>query len=177
MTKKNFFLLFKVQQTFELETVEINSSNGVGLFRWRRPRKFVFIQFPILCFVKLLNLETCTALGDGQVKSNMQHMTWPKASKQKRTLWCDGSECLCSQSLINHGTTQECVTNRCAFPFCYSLSRVYAYHVRCSFVYIHYTHITQLRRSLMCFCFQRRNSAFRWGSSKWMFDWNCLRSQ
>ena len=75
MTKKNFFLLFKVQQTFELETVEINSSNGVGFFRWRRPRKFVFIQFPILCFVKLLNLETCTALGDGQVERNMQHMT------------------------------------------------------------------------------------------------------
>lgn len=32
MTKKNFFLLFKVQQTFELKTVEINSSNGVGFF-------------------------------------------------------------------------------------------------------------------------------------------------
>lgn len=30
LTEKNFFLLFQVQPTFELKTVEINSSNGVG---------------------------------------------------------------------------------------------------------------------------------------------------
>lgn len=151
--KRTFFLLFKVQQTFELKTVEINSSNGMGFFSMETVEEICLYPISHFMLCKLFNLEAYSALGDAQVESNMQHMTWPKASKQKRALWCDGSECLCSQSLINHGTTQECVTNRCAFTFCYSLSRVYAYRVRCSFVYIHYTQITQLRRSLMCFCF------------------------
>lgn len=137
------FFSSKFQHNFKSQTVN-KFSEWRGFFLMETARD---IFYPIFHFVLChRTLELWNLSNTGWCLSWKRYAThdMAKGFKIKRALWCDGSECLCSQSLINHERTQECVTNRCAsfFFICASYTL---------FICLHSLY-SSVRRSLMC-CF------------------------